>query len=660
MVSSKAKRTSATRRSLPLAPAASNSRLAPPPPPSTTSAKPLPRSASTPSHSRTRSFLTGLLERSAGSKRLSEPPSRRQPPSTKVGTSPMTAPVATTSSAARPRAPAVQKKRLSAPVDFKGKASVSLPLNLAAHLSPVEDTHTSPASRSSRSSPYLTSKPLPLDGDEKMRLAAWDFGDAGSSSPQELDKGKSRAFDDDVYEYSDGERALASAPIWTSSSAEETLADFDGTRSHSMPVLAGTSRLSVASDTSSMIAWAGPSLTSPPLVRPSLAAADTFASRYSIPYHLSPILESDSTSDGHLGPVSTSTNHPSVCAHETTTTATARPVLHIDPPRRPTRMHSDMSMSVYSRQSIAMPEREHDGGDGGALDWGEELLSYFSPDTPEARSQTESQLEGLAIRGATTMPRPTPMSLEGEVIFDPLPAPSVPSQIVLSARPSFSAFAFPSSASLATTLSASSSEQASHAASPLFDAVRASAAPSTFTVATSVFDDAAGDGQDGASSTEKDAQGADGGMWRADWGWEMYRRSPEPVVAAPTDDSPNLSPLIAKEPLASSAPASPKGRTTSVSPPTFAIDLAAARSASPGAVSPVLLPLAARALRKREKSLPSIPDNASMWSGAAGVPVPSGETMHVEVFCTRELVRCGKYGERRVVVERTLLFTEDA
>jgi len=34
--------------------------------------------------------------------------------------------------------------------------------------------------------------------------------------------------------------------------------------------------------------------------------------------------------------------------------------------------------------------------------------------------------------------------------------------------------------------------------------------------------------------------------------------------------------------------------------------------------------------------------------------------MHVEVFCTRELVRCGKYGERRVVVERTLLFTEDA
>ncbi|GAA5941874.1 hypothetical protein JCM3775_004789 [Rhodotorula graminis] len=646
MVSSKDKRTSATRRTLPLASAAFNSRVSPPPPPSTTSAKPLPRSASTPSgHGRTRSFLTGLLERSASSKRLSEPPSRRQPASTKVGNSPMTAPVATTSSDTRPRAPAAHKKRLSAPVDFKGKASVSLPLNLSPHLSPVvAKSHHSPASRSSRSSPYLTSKPLPLDGDEKMRLAAWDFGGPVSSSPQELDKGKSRAFDDVEDEFSDGERAAtAMPPSWTgmASYGEETLADFDGTRSQSMPVLASTSRLSVASDTSSTIAWAGPSLTSPPLVRPSLVGADTFASRYSIPYHLSPILESDSTSDGHLGPVQTSTDHLSTRAHEPTTTA--RPVLYIDPPRRPTRMHSDMSMSVYSRQSISMPGREHDGGGGGALDWGEELLSYFSPDTPEAHSRPELELEGLAIRGASAMPRTTPMSLEGEVIFDPLPAPSVPSQIVLSARPSFSAFAFPSSSSLATTSSASSSEQPSHVASPLFDEVRASAAPSTFTVATSVFDDAAGDGQDGASTTEKDVQGADGGVWRADWGWEMYRRSPEPVVAD-----------------GDSTPASPKGRTPSLSPPTFAINLAAARSASPGAVSPVLLPLAARALRKREKSLPSIPDNASMWSGTTGVPVPSGETMHVEVFCTRELVRRGKYGERRVLVERTLLFTEDA
>ena len=528
------------------------------------------------------------------------------------------------------------------------------------------DARPSPASRSSRSSrssPYLTSKPLPLDGDEKMRLASWDFGDAVTSSPHELDKGKARAFDDaDDYDLGEVERPTPAAPRWGGlpSLDDETLSDFGDTRSQSMPVLAGTSRLSIASDTSSMIAWAGPSLTSPPLVRPPLVGADTFASRYSVPYHLSPILESDTASDCHLGPVGLSASSPSTCAHEPTTTA--RPILHIDPPRRPTRMHSDMSMSVYSRQSIALPEREHDGAEAGELDWGEELLSYFSPDTPVAPSRPEP-LEGLAIRGADTMPCPTPMSLEGEVVYDPLPTPSVPSQIVLSARPSFSAFAFPSTSSLARTASSSSSEQASYAASPLFDEVRASAALSTFTVATSVFD-GAGDGQDGASTPEKDVQGVDGGVWRADWGWEPYRRSAEPEPVVEQGDSagePALSPRVLQQPL-SSAPASPKRRTpSSTSPPTLTVDLAAARSsASSRAVSPVLLPLAARALRKREKSLPSIPDNASMWSGATGVPVPSGETMHVEVFCTRELVRCGKYGERRVVVERTLLFTEDA
>ncbi|GAA5844840.1 hypothetical protein JCM9279_000014 [Rhodotorula babjevae] len=660
MVSSKDERTSASPRTLPFGPAASNSRLGRPLPPTTASAKPMSRSSSAPNHGRTRSFLTNLLERSSSTKRLSEPPSRRQPPPPEVRNS--TTP-ATSSKDAGLRAPGAYKKRLSAPADFKGKASVSLPLNLSPHLSPVGDPRHSPtmsSSRSSRSSPYLTSKPLPLDGDEKMRLASWDFADAVTSSPHGLDKGKSRAIDDaDDYEDDEVERPAAPAPTWSGlpSLDEETLSDFGGPRSQSMPVLAGTSRLSIASDTSSTIAWAGPSLTSPPLVRPPLVSTDTFASRYSGPYQLTPILESDTGSDCHHGAVITSsTSHPSSRAHEPT--APARPILHIDPPRRPTRMHSDMSMSIYSRQSIAVPEREHDDAQGGALDWGEELLSYFSPDTPDVPLRL-GPLEGLAIRGADTMPPvPTPMSLEGEVIFDPLPTPSVPSQIVLSARPSFSAFAFPSTSSLATT-SSTSSGQASHAASPLFDEVRASTAFSTFTVATSV-----GDGQDGASTPEKDAQGVDGGMWRADWGWEPYRRSAEPApvveqgnsLAAAVDEL-ALSPRVAQQPL-SSAPASPKGRTSSASPPTFTVNLAAARSSSTSsrAVSPVFLPLAARALLKREKSLPSIPDNASMWSGA----IPSGETMHVEVFCTRELVRCGKYGERRVVVERTLLFTEDA
>ncbi|TNY23346.1 hypothetical protein DMC30DRAFT_389733 [Rhodotorula diobovata] len=496
------------------------------------------------------------------------------------------------------------------------------------------------------------------------RLAAWEFVAAADSAQAALDKGKGRARDDDddgAEEMDAGSGGPASA--WDGWHGGSTSADLGTTRSVSLPALDTAARFSVGSDRLSTIAFAGPALAPAPLARPPLLAAEATGSRYSIPYHLSPILETDTAPSSDVGclDATTSSHGPGVAPESTT----ARPVLHIDPFRRPTRMHSDMSMSVYSRQSFAAPdhdEDDHDAG-GGASEWGEELRSYFSPDTPAPRSLS---LGGLAIRGATaeSMPRPTPTSLlEGEVVFDPLPAPSLPSQIALSARPSFSAFAFPSTSSLATS---SSSERASRVASPLFDEAHGPAAVSTVTVATSVFE-TVDDSEDGRSTHGKELHPSESGGWRTGWGWDMFPRPEPATVRVPPVESGEpcaptaMGPPVIVNPSSPTSPTLPRHSVAPAPPAAPAPIPATSRALASSSVrSPVLLPLAARALRKREKSLPSIPDNASMWSGVvAGAPIPH-EEMHVEVFCTRELVRRTRDGEKRTVMERTLLFTEEA
>ncbi|TNY23345.1 hypothetical protein DMC30DRAFT_389731 [Rhodotorula diobovata] len=144
MPSSRDKRTSATRHSLPLAATAAANNGPSHRPRLSTSAKAASAPTVSRGHGRTRSFLTGLLDRSnsSGSKRASlQPPAHRPSHSSSTKASP-----SPTMGEAGLRAPGAQKKRLSAPADFKGKASVSLPLNL----SPTVVGACTPASLSSR------------------------------------------------------------------------------------------------------------------------------------------------------------------------------------------------------------------------------------------------------------------------------------------------------------------------------------------------------------------------------------------------------------------------------------------------------------------------------------------------------------------------------
>ncbi|BGP37368.1 hypothetical protein JCM10450v2_001277 [Rhodotorula kratochvilovae] len=718
MPSSEDTRTSAARRSLPLAPLPANNAphtplVAAPQLATSYSNNTLSKQRG---HSRTRSFLTGLLKPSAGPKRASLPP----PPTTSSRPSQ----TQVTAGDAGLRAPAARRKRVSAPADFKGKASVSSPRLLP---SPYSPTMGSPPRSISRSSSYLDAKPLPLDGDQKMRLAAWEWGGDGDereyleteAPEQAYDKGKSRAYD---HEDEDDEHGPAAQRAWQGWLRTSTVDDLGNLRpSYSMPE--GISRFSVASDTPSTIAFPGPSFAAP------YTDVDPHTSHHFIPAgqrNLSPIPETEAAIDDNASSRSALIRSPVFPLRAGPSTVTSRPVLHINPGLPPSRKPSNMSMSVYSRHSII--EQENDD----APEPDAHLRSYFSPDTPAPVS-----LEGLAIRGASpalspSTPAPPLPSLDAHAAVEPLSAPSLPSQSALSAKPSFSRFRWDSSTSSITTVTSLAGERTP---SSLFDESYLPAPSSVLTAATSTFEveATAAEGDDGA---EKGAYVHERGMWREDWRWTMLRRSllvvdrelapeitlevaleqggisdalrraaqaqeeamlaveqklaqppaaveppaPAPAVIEPSVPEPAVVETPAPEPAVKAAPVSDRPLTpakedaadvpaipaTPVVPirpaPASPVVLAAPAAPVPApAPAPVLLPLSALPHHLREKALPPIPDNASIFTvDRRNDEEEEEEVVRIEVYCQRELVRRTKDRYERYVLERTMLYGEDA
>ncbi|GAA6047706.1 hypothetical protein JCM3770_001733 [Rhodotorula araucariae] len=749
--------TSATRRSSPLAPLHANDVPHAPRPNSCSHHA----SAKQRGHGRTRSFLTGLLKPSTSTKRSSLPP----PPTASPRPSQTHGPTAD----AGLRAPAARRKRISAPADFKGKESVSAPRLLPAPFSP---NMGSPPRSVSRSSSYLDTKPLPLDGDQKTRLSSWEWGGDGAergslqagSAKQANDKGKSKA-NDDVDSGDDyGAAAQRARQGWAHTS---TVDDLEHLRaSSSMPD--GISRLSIASDTPSTIAFPGPSFVAPHSVDPHMSHPSPATGQR----NLSPIPETE-TVDGDRGPRIPFVSPP-VCPNRTGATAvSSRPILHINPGLPPSRKPSNMSMSVYSRQSIV--EQEHDDTEPEM-----QLRSHFSPDTPPPCS-----LEGLAIRSASPALSPAtpapPLPLLEHAVVQPLPKPSTPAQFALATKPSFSGFRWASSSSIETVTSVAGERTPPS----LFDEPYLPAPSSVLTAATSTFEAAAPSPAASDDGGEKGVYVHERGMWREDWRWTMLRRSmlvvdrelapevtlevalaqaglkaalehaaamaaeeqaaafvlhnPPPAIlewqlpedateAATANDRPvspvreagdatavapraippvlhaDVTPLLpaavaplvsdtslpavpaaassvlpagvapvvpaAVEPVVPPSSSSPALAAPAMPAPTVAASAAFTNSAaaSPSAPAPavpvhvslpapVLLPLSALPQHLREKALPPIPDNASTFTvDRSSEP----EEVRIEVYCQRELVRRTKDRYERYVLERTMLYGEDA
>ncbi|GJN88025.1 hypothetical protein Rhopal_000981-T1 [Rhodotorula paludigena] len=508
--------------------------------------------------------------------------------------------------------------------------------------------------------PYIALKPLPLDGAEKNRMAAFDWTayQPVAHGPSAAVKGKGRATEYEAQE--DG--ASRSADWQEYLQAAHTTVDDLGNLHLASPTQLSTQRLSVASDTPSTIAF--------PAIDPVFDLRGPAFVATSVPRGLSPIPEAGTPELDFTNPFGGpkgGTGH-ALRQFASTSTIQARPALHVNPSLPPSRKPSDLSLSVYSRGSYAAPELDEYESPPATTP---APRSHFSPDTPLPLSTNE----GLAISGADLTPPPPPdvyAPTESNVPLDPLPTPTLPSQYALLSKPSFSGFRFPSTSSNKSSSTLATAEDTPP--SPLFDRSYPPGLSSSVTVATSTFEPALSTSSDECASVSGAVPQAEApevpseaapfeperGQWRRNWRWSLVPSVRERALSEVEPDW-----IAPSRALTADERADQAKRQAGKELVEIQLELPAARDEIDEA-APIAQVLS-RSVPIRlvpptwasHKALPPIPDNASIFSDSASL-APGEEVVRVEVYCQRELVRKTRNQRERVVIERTLLYGEEA